>query len=109
MHSFLHKNNPAIKLPVLWGKAKPSVQPNLTINTPGDIYEQEADAMADRVMRMSSNETVKPVTGLIGKSLQRKCAHCEEEEKRRKPVMRKTDAGNPGMAVSSSFASSLNA
>jgi hypothetical protein len=65
--------------------------------------------MAERVMLMSSNETAKPVTGLIGKSLQRKCAHCEEEEKKKKPIMRKTDSGNSDMSVSSSFASSLNA
>lgn len=42
-------------------------QPKLTVNQPGDKYEQEADAMADQVMRMG---------------LQRKCKHCEEEEKR---------------------------
>jgi hypothetical protein len=108
MNPFLYKNNPASKITMPHGKAKFSVQPKLTINTPGDIYEQEADAMADRVMRMSSNETAKPVTGLIGKSLQRKCAHCEEEKKK-KPIMRKAEAGNSGMSVSSSFASSLNA
>ncbi|MBK7110693.1 MAG: DUF4157 domain-containing protein [Bacteroidetes bacterium] len=79
------------------------------INSPGDIYEQEANAMADRVMRMSSIEAVKPVTGLIGKSLQRKCAHCEEEEKKKKPIMRKAEGGNSGISVYSSFASSLNA
>ena len=94
---------------MLHGKAKPVVQPKLTINEPGDIYEQEADAMADKIMRMSSNEAVKPVTGLIGISLQRKCAHCEEEEKRRKPVMRKTESGYGGMLASSSLVSSLNA
>jgi len=42
-------------------------QPKLTINQPGDKYEQEADAMADQVMRIT---------------VQRKCKHCEEEEKR---------------------------
>ena len=109
MNSLLHKNNLATKLAMLHGKTNHFVQAKLTVNEPGDIYEQEADAMADRVMRMSSTETVKPVTGLIGKSLQRKCAHCEEEEKRKKPVMRKAEAGNSGMSVSSSFASSLNA
>ena len=62
--------------------SKVLIQPRLAINAPGDKYEQEADAMADRVMRISSNEAVNPVTGLIGKSLQRKFAHCEEEEKR---------------------------
>jgi Domain of unknown function (DUF4157) len=115
MNSVLHKNNAAAhrvlrtKPLMLQGKAKPFVQAKLTVNEPGDIYEQEADAMSDRVMRMSSNETVKPVTGLIGKSLQRKCAHCEDEEKKKKPIMRKAEAGYAGMSVSSSFASSLNA
>ena len=94
---------------MLHGKAKPLVQPKLTINEPGDIYEQEADAMADKIMRMSSPEAVKPVTGLIGTSLQRKCSHCEEEEKRRKPLMRKTESGYGGMLASSSLVSSLNA
>ena len=87
MNSLLHKNNLTSKPAMFHAKAKPFVQAKLTLNEPGDIYEQEADAMADRVMRMTSNETVKPVTGLIGKSLQRKCAHCEEEEKRRKPCL----------------------
>ena len=109
MNSLLHKNNPAAKPALLYANAKPFLQAKLTVNTPGDQYEQEADAMADRVMRMSSYETAKPVTGLIGKSLQRKCAHCEEEEKKKKPIMRKAATGNSGMAVSSSFAASLNA
>jgi hypothetical protein len=115
MNSVLHKNNVAAhrvlrtKPLKLQSKAKPFVQAKLKVNEPGDLYEQEADAMADRVMRMQSNETVKPVTGLIGKSLQRKCAHCEEEEKKKKPIMRKAEAGNSDMSVSSSFASSLNA
>src|SRR5882757_6010418 len=56
-------------------------QPKLTVNQPNDIYEQEADSMADRVMRMSdpiSNERAffKPAT-----AIQRKCHHCEEEGK----------------------------
>jgi Domain of unknown function (DUF4157) len=109
MNSLLHKNSFA-SLPVMpISKTKQLLQTKLTINTPGDKYEQEADAMADRVMHMSSNETAKPVTGLIGTSLQRKCAHCEEAEKSKKPVMLKAEAGNSGMPVSSSFATSLNA
>ncbi len=31
-------------------------QPKLTVNAPGDEYEQEADAMADKVMRMSDGK-----------------------------------------------------
>ncbi|MFZ1611990.1 MAG: DUF4157 domain-containing protein [Chitinophagales bacterium] len=109
MNALLHHNNLAVKPAMTFAKTKPVVQAKLTVNEPGDIYEQEAEAMADRVMRMSSNEATKPVTGLIGKSLQRKCAHCEEEEKKKKPIMRKAEAGNSGMSVSTSFASSLNA
>ncbi|MEO8861171.1 MAG: DUF4157 domain-containing protein [Ginsengibacter sp.] len=67
------------------GAAKRSLffQPKLTINQPNDIYEQEADAMADKVMRMpdpavNNNFFFKPAIS----SVQRKCAHCEEEEKK---------------------------
>ncbi|WP_164905206.1 eCIS core domain-containing protein [Aequorivita ciconiae] len=87
------------------------VQPKLEVNSPGDIYEKEADAMADRVMRMPAIDTThqpQPITGLIGRSVQRKCSKCEEEE-RKKPIMRKAENGSADIAVSSSFASSLNA
>lgn len=33
-------------------EARAKIQPKLTINTPQDIYEQEADRVADQVMRM---------------------------------------------------------
>src|SRR5690349_1518677 len=94
-------------------KPKPaSVQPKLQVNTPGDVYEQEADAMADKVMRMAgaSQQQATPhaVTGLIGRSVQRKCAHCEEEEKEKK-LMRKETPGAGGTTVSSSFSASLQA
>ncbi len=108
MYSLSHKNNPAST--PFTTKSKFRVQPKLTVNTPGDVYEQEADAMADRVMRMSATENMRqpqPTTGLIGKSVQRKCSKCEEEEKK-KPIMRKVENGAAGIPVSSSFASSLN-
>jgi uncharacterized protein DUF4157 len=47
------------------------IQRKLTINKPGDEYEQEADAMADKVMRMPGTDAV-----------QRKCAKCEEEDEK---------------------------
>ncbi len=86
------------------------VQSKLQVNQPGDSFEQEADAMADSIMRMADahphQPVSKPVTGIIARSVQRKCAHCEEDEKK---LMRKAEAGSSGMSVSSSFASSLNA
>src|SRR5690554_7559785 len=50
------------------------VQPKLTVGSPDDPYEREADAMADQVMRM-------PEPGFV----QRKCAQCVEEEVQRQP------------------------
>lgn len=61
---------------------KPVVQPKLTVNSPNDIYEQEADAVADKVMRMNDHDIIQPK--LFNPSIsfiQRKCSHCEEEKK----------------------------
>jgi hypothetical protein len=76
-----------------FGNAKnstPFIQPKLTVNQPNDVYEQEADAMADKVMRMETpmlqtktndNSFFKP-TSIPVTAIQRKCTHCEEEEKK---------------------------
>ena len=54
------------------------IQRKVQVNEPGDQYEQEADVMADKVMRMSAGEPsfFKPSPA----GVQRKCQHCEEEE-----------------------------
>lgn len=70
------------------------MQPKLSINQPNDLYEQEADAMAEKVMRMpdssvSNNYFFKPAIS----SVQRKCAHCEEEEE--KKAQRKESNNDP--------------
>jgi len=58
------------------------VQPKLTINQPDDIYEREADIMADKVMHLPDhNDMGQAFFRPHVSSLQRKCAHCEEEEK----------------------------
>ena len=36
----------------IYSKARTTVEPNLTVDTPGDGYEQEADRVANHVMRM---------------------------------------------------------
>jgi len=51
------------------------IQPKLTVGAPNDAYEQEADSVADQVMRMPEQSFV-----------QRKCADCEEEVIKRKPL-----------------------
>lgn len=56
-------------------------QPKLSIGPVDDVYEREADAMSDKVMRMADKkEMQQPFFRPNISSLQRKCAHCEEEE-----------------------------
>lgn len=62
--------------PQLKDKKSPLVQAKLTIGQPGDKYEQEADAMADQVMRMPQTDS----------PIQRKCEDCEEESLQMKPL-----------------------
>lgn len=58
----------------------PFIQPKIKVNTPGDRYEQEADAMADRVMRMpQAQPTLNPSMTPLP-AIQRKCAACEAQE-----------------------------
>ena len=48
----------------------PFFQPKLSINVPGDVYEQQADAVAEKVMASS---TVQPlsITGITNSSVQK--------------------------------------
>lgn len=56
------------------------LQAKLTVSNPTDVYEQEADRVADQVMRMADPQpqslTESPV------SVQRKCNECEEQLRR---------------------------
>jgi hypothetical protein len=52
------------------------VQPKLRVNDPGDLYEKEADTVADQVMRIKNPL----LTSLSSTAVQRKCADCEEKE-----------------------------
>ena len=91
------------------------IQPKLKVNTPGDKYEREADAMAERVMRMKSTgysaSLNQNTSSLLYPSIQRKCNKCEEEEKKKKKsrgtIMRKA-TGEGGFDAPSGFASQLN-
>ena len=66
------------------------IQPRLTVGPVDDPHEREADAMADRVMR-----SAEPF------AIQRKCAHCEEEEKaQRKPFFQPRAIATPAVAGS---------
>ncbi|MFT3823204.1 MAG: DUF4157 domain-containing protein [Chitinophagaceae bacterium] len=58
----------------------PFIQPKLSVNDPGDQYEKEADTIADKVVSMEQpaiQTKPLPVT-----AVQRKCAACEEKDKK---------------------------
>jgi len=61
---------------------KPAIQAKLSVNQPGDVHEQEADSMAERVMRMPSGNFQSSFFTSSTPPVQRKCADCEEEEKK---------------------------
>lgn len=64
----------------------PAVQTKLTVNQPGDRYEQEADAVADQVMRKPSSDSadISAAPAPLVSTIQRKCEACEQEELQRK-------------------------
>jgi hypothetical protein len=58
---------------------KSTIQKKLSVGSANDTYEAEADAMANKVMRMQ--EPKQQNVSHSGSLVQRKCAHCEQEEK----------------------------
>jgi outer membrane protein OmpA-like peptidoglycan-associated protein len=61
------------------------IQAKLTVNQPGDRFEQEADRMAEQVMRMPESGSQEVTQQPPGLRIQRLCSKCEEEL-HRKPV-----------------------
>lgn len=62
-----------------------TLQAKLTVNRPGDRYEQEADHIAERVMRMESRqsgESKLSISSVGSVKEQRKCVSCEEDEEK---------------------------
>jgi hypothetical protein len=86
--------NPLV--PPQWLRS-PTLQAKLTISHPHDRYEQEADRVADQVMRMPGGTAVSDQPSALSEKVQRACAPCaaggspcpkcaEEESVQRKPL-----------------------
>ena len=105
MFSAIHTH----KAPSVKSNNTPFFQAKLTVNEPGDEYEQEADAVADKVMRMPNPTTISPsnppdenknkihLKPIPFSQISRKCADCEEEEK----VQRKESTSGGGQTAPS--------
>ncbi|WP_295433346.1 DUF4157 domain-containing protein [uncultured Thiodictyon sp.] len=83
--------------PVWTRLALAGVRPKLAVGAPDDPLEHEADALAERVLRipyLSAAARQAAMPSLRALTLQRKCVACEEEEKDEK-LLRKVGAGEP--------------
>lgn len=80
-------------------KGSPFFQPRLAVGPTHDRFEQEADAMADHVMRMPSPiaSNTAPVITPVTSPLQR-CA-CQDEEVQRKEEKDETDTSLPAPLI----------
>ena len=54
-----------------------ALQPKITMGSPGDHFEREADAIADRVVQRLGPANI---TGRTSPVVQTKCAACHEED-----------------------------
>ena len=69
------------------------IQPKLTVGSVDDPLEKEADDMADKVMRMEMPSPINFSSAI--NSVNRKCAHCEEEEKQ----LQRKESGNVSVSI----------
>lgn len=86
-------------------RSAPPLQARLTINRPGDRYEQEADRVATQVMRMGASDTARAASPAIARlgagyrdelaaqQLQRRCSECGEQDDE---TLQRRDAGARG-------------
>jgi hypothetical protein len=72
------------------------IQRKLTIGEPNDTYEQEADQVADRVMRLSDADIAQPdIAGRSGTRVQRLCSTCAGEKQAVEDQRGPVEAGHP--------------
>jgi len=76
-------------------RGEAQIQPKLTIGAPGDAFEQEADRIADQVMRMPDPH-LRASSARSG--VQRKCAACEEEKEEKSTLHTKREPSDAGAA-----------
>ena len=71
------------------------VQTKLSVSQPGDIYEQEADRVAEQVMRITDvQEDVASLSTTNDEIIGRKCQSCQEEEETEMNISRKSNDGD---------------
>jgi len=82
-------------------------QPKLTVNQPGDEYEHEADATADKVMRVEEANAGRSFFNSSPFPIQRKRQHCEEDERKMQRKESVNGVAQPG-GQTEDYINSLN-
>src|SRR5215212_9756980 len=71
------------------------IQPKLKVSQPGDLYEQEADKVAEQVTRISASDSIAHMIAAKEQGIDRECLDCEmeeEEEEEKMEISRKPSA-----------------
>jgi hypothetical protein len=84
---------------------KPHIQPKLSINHPNDVYEQEADTVAEQVMQWDT--PLQHKSFFAPSLIQKKCADCEVEEKKAQRK-KSSDKMGRGSSETENYLSSLS-
>lgn len=91
------------------GRSAGFIQAKLNINQPGDSYEQEADAVADKVVGANIHTEQQPFFKPAISPVQRKCQECEKEDKmQRKETSPKTGRESWVSSQTENYIGSLN-
>jgi outer membrane protein OmpA-like peptidoglycan-associated protein len=77
------------------------IQPKLKVSQPGDVYEQEADRVAEQVMRMSVTNPITSTVPNKDELMGRKCSACEmkEDEETKNPTISRKRSSNASLEV----------
>ena len=82
-HSGRGNAGSAFRPPIVEQATDPTIQTKLSVSEPNDKYEQEADRVADEVMRMpeSNQRQATSTSANTVHSIQRVCNSCQDEDK----------------------------
>jgi len=74
--------NQAVQGLMQFDSAKIRIQAKLKVSQPGDTYEQEADRVAEKVMRMSASDHCSPRVSKEEERVDHKCSACEMKKEK---------------------------
>lgn len=88
-----------------------SIQTKLKISKPGDIYEEEADRIAEQVMKMPVSDSLATVNNVKEQGIDRKCSACDaikgEDEEEELNINRKSSTSG-GLEANSEVITEIN-